>query len=137
MRDTTYGQLPRSARATRHVAAATWIESLPEDRAEDRAEALAHHYLNAIELRRAAGDDVTALAARAVPALTEAGERSLALSAHVAAARFLSLALELVPDGQEPTPELLLAAGTAFDRAGLVGDELARAVEAFERAGDS
>ena len=136
VRDTTYGQLPRSARATRHVAAATWIASLPEDRAEDRAEALAHHYLNAIELRRAAGDDVTALAARAVPALTEAGERSLALSAHVAAARFLSLALQLVPDGQEPTPELLLAAGTAFDRVGRRGDELARAVDAFERAGD-
>ena len=46
VRDTTYGQLPRSARASRHVAAATWIESLPEDRAEDRAEALAHHYLD-------------------------------------------------------------------------------------------
>ena len=79
---------------------------------------------------------MTELAARAVPALTEAGERSLALSAHPAAARFLSLALELVPEGQEPAPELLLAAGTAFDRVGRTGDELARAVDAFERAGD-
>jgi len=136
VRDTTYGQLPRAARASRHVAAATWIESLPEDRAEDRAEALAYHYLTAIELYRAAGADVTELAARAIPALTEAGERSLALNAYVAAARFLSLALELVPDGQEPAAELLLAAGTAFDRVGRAGDELARAVDAFERAGD-
>jgi tetratricopeptide (TPR) repeat protein len=136
VRDTTYGQLPRASRASRHVAAAVWIESLPDDRAEDRAETLAHHYLTAIELYRAAGEDVGHLAARAVPALTEAGERSLALNAPVAAARFLSMALELVPEGQEPTPELLLAAGTAFDRAGRVGDELARAVEAFERAGD-
>jgi class 3 adenylate cyclase/tetratricopeptide (TPR) repeat protein len=136
VRDTTYSQLPRAARAARHVEAAGWIESLPEDRAEDRAETLAHHYLTAIELYRAAGDAVTHLAARAVEPLTEAGERSLALSAYPAAARFLSLALELVPDGQEPGPELLLAAGTAFDRVGRAGDELARAVTAFERAGD-
>jgi class 3 adenylate cyclase/tetratricopeptide (TPR) repeat protein len=136
VRDTTYGQLPRAARAARHVAAATWIESLPDDRAEDRAETLAHHYLTAIELYRAAGDDVTPLAARAVPALTEAGERSLALSALPAAARFLSEALELVPSGEEPAPGLLLAAGTAFDSVGREGSELARAVEGFERAGD-
>jgi len=136
VRDATYGQLPRASRASRHVAAAAWIESLPDDRAEDRAETLAHHYLTAIELYRAAGEDVGHLAARAVPALTEAGERSLALNAPGAAARFLSLALELVPEGQEPAPELLFAAGTAFDRAGRAGDELARAVEAFERAGD-
>ena len=136
VRDTTYGQLPRAARADRHVAAATWIESLPEDRAEDRAETLAHHYLTAIELYRAAGDDVAHLAARAVGPLTEAGERSLALAAHPAAARFLSQALELVPEGHEPAPELLLAAGKAFDSIGRTGDELARAVDGFERAGD-
>ena len=136
VRDTTYGQLPRAARAARHVAAATWIESLPEDRAEDRAETLAHHYLTAIELHRAAGDDVTSLAGRAVAPLTEAGERSFALGAHAAAARFLSQALELVPGGQEPAPKLLLAAGKAFDSMGRTGDELARAVDGFERAGD-
>ena len=72
VRDTTYGQLPRAARAARHLEAAGWIESLPEDRAEDRAETLAHHYMTAIELYRAAGDDVTHLAARAVQPLTEA-----------------------------------------------------------------
>ena len=137
VRDTTYGQLPRAARASRHVAAATWIESLPEDRAEDRAETLAHHYLTAIELHRAAGDDVTAFAARAVGPLTEAGERSLALGAQQAAARFLALALDLVPEGAEPSPELLFAAGKAFDSIGRSGDELARAVDAFERAGDA
>ena len=136
VRDTTYGQLPRAARAARHVEAATWIESLSEDRAEDRAETLAHHYLTAIELFRAAGDDVTPLAARAVEPLTEAGERSLALGAHAAAARFLSQALDLVPEGQEPAPALLLAAGKAFDSVGRMGDELARAVDGFERAGD-
>jgi len=43
VRDAAYNQLPRAARAERHLAAAEWIESLPEDRAEDRAETLAHH----------------------------------------------------------------------------------------------
>jgi class 3 adenylate cyclase/tetratricopeptide (TPR) repeat protein len=136
VRDAAYAQLPRPARAARHVAAATWIESLPEDRAEDRAETLAHHYLAAIDLYGAAGEDTAELAARAVPALQEAGERALALSAFHAAARFLSRALELLPDGDEPTGELLLAAGEAFGLTGREGDELVRAVEAFERSGD-
>jgi class 3 adenylate cyclase/tetratricopeptide (TPR) repeat protein len=136
VRDTAYGQLPRAARAARHVAAAGWIESLPEDRAEDRAETLAHHYVTAIELYRAAGEDVSELRAHAFPALQEAGERSLLLHAYPAAARFLEQALDLLPEGFEPTAELLLAAGTAFGFLGRRSDELPRAVDAFVRAGD-
>src|SRR5918992_152909 len=136
VRDTTYGQLPRGVRSRLHVAAAEWIESLPEDRAEDRAETVAHHYLTAIELRRAAGEDVGELGARAVGALQEAGERALALAAFDTAVRLLSEALDLLPQGVEPSPELLLAAGKAFGFVGRAGDELARAVEAYERAGD-
>jgi tetratricopeptide (TPR) repeat protein len=136
VRDTAYGQLPRAARAARHVAAAGWIESLPEDRAEDRAETLAHHYVTAIELYRAAGEDVSELRANAFPALQEAGERSLLLYAYPAAARFLEQALDLLPEGLEPTAELLLAAGTAFGYVGRRSDELPRAVDAFVRAGD-
>ena len=86
VRDAAYTLLPRPARAQRHLAAAEWIESLPEDRAEDRAETLAHHYLTAIDLRRAAGDDVSELGPRAVKALEEAGERAIALSAYNTAA---------------------------------------------------
>ena len=136
VRDTAYGQLPRGVRSRLHVAAAEWIESLPEDRAEDRAETVAHHYLTAIELRRAAGEDVGELGARAVGALQEAGERALALAAFDTAVRLLSEALDLLPQGVEPSPELLLAAGKAFGFVGRAGDELARAVEAYERAGD-
>ena len=77
---------------------------MPEDRAEDRAETLAHHYLTAIELRRAAGEDVGDVGARAVGALQEAGERALALSAFRTAAGFLDAALELVPADAEPRP---------------------------------
>jgi class 3 adenylate cyclase/tetratricopeptide (TPR) repeat protein len=136
VRDTVYGQLPRASRARRHLAAATWIESLPDDRAEDRAETLAHHYLTALELYRAAGEDVSPLAPRAVRAFQEAGERALGLSAFRTADRFLSLALELVPNGEEPSAELLLAAGQAMGFVGRDGDELTRASDAFERAGD-
>ncbi|HEU5278932.1 MAG TPA: adenylate/guanylate cyclase domain-containing protein, partial [Gaiellaceae bacterium] len=136
VRDAAYGQLPRAARARLHVATTEWIESLPEDRAEDRAETVAHHYLTAIELGRAAGDDVSELGARAVRALQEAGERALALSAYTAAARFLSHALELLPEHVDPSPELLAAAGQAFGFVNRDGDELARAVDAYEAAGD-
>ncbi len=136
VRDAAYTLLPRPARAQRHLAAAEWIESLPEDRAEDRAETLAHHYLTAIDLRRAAGDDVSELGPRAVKALEEAGERAIALSAYNTAASFLARALDLLPPDVEPSAELLFHAGTAFSFMGRQTDELARAVDAFERAGD-
>jgi class 3 adenylate cyclase/tetratricopeptide (TPR) repeat protein len=136
VRDAAYGQLPRPARARLHLAAAEWMESLPEDRAEDRAETLAHHYLTAIELRRAAGEDVADIGARAVVALQEAGERALSLSAFTAATRFLDVALELVPEDEPPSPELLFVAGQAFGMTGRIGDELVRASEAFEQLGD-
>ena len=136
LRDAAYAQLPRAARAQLHLATAEWMESLPADRAEDRAESVAHHYLTAIELRRAAGEDLAGVAARAVAPLQEAGERALALSAFDAAARFLSQALELLPDGIEPSPELLFAAGHAFGFVGREGDELVRAADAYESAGD-
>jgi class 3 adenylate cyclase/tetratricopeptide (TPR) repeat protein len=136
VRDAAYGQLPRATRAERHVAVARWIESLPEDRAEDRAETLAHHYLTAIELYRAAGEDVSELGARAVSALQEAGERALQLHSYDTALRFLDHALELLPAGEEPSPDLLFAAGAARGFIGLPSDELARAVDSFERKGD-
>ncbi len=136
VRDAAYGQIPRAARAARHVAAAEWIESLPEDRSEDRAATLAHHYTTAIELFDAAGVERPGLRGPASNALFEAGERSLLLHAYPAAARFLESALDLLPEGTEPTPDLLFAAGAAFGFAGRTSDALPRAVEAFERAGD-
>src|SRR5262249_57462368 len=79
LRDVAYGQIPRAARAGKHVRAAGWIESLA--RPEDQAEMLAHHYLSALELSHAADQDATDLAPRARPALQRAGDRSFALNA--------------------------------------------------------
>ena len=66
VRDVAYGQIPRGGRAERHERAAAWIESL--GRREDHAEMLAHHYLEALRLRRAAGQAESAAARRAARA---------------------------------------------------------------------
>ena len=63
-RDVAYGQLPRASRASRHVAAATWIESKAPERVEDLADVLAYHYATALELARAAGQTEQADRAR-------------------------------------------------------------------------
>jgi class 3 adenylate cyclase len=51
VRDVAYGQIPRAARAERHERAAGWMDAL--GRPEEHAEMLAHHYLEALSLRRA------------------------------------------------------------------------------------
>jgi predicted ATPase len=55
VRDVAYQQIPRAARAEKHVRAAEWIERESEGRLADQAEFLAHHYARALELGRAAG----------------------------------------------------------------------------------
>jgi class 3 adenylate cyclase/tetratricopeptide (TPR) repeat protein len=92
VRDAVYGQLPRPDRIERHVRVARWIESLPEDRREDRAELLAHHYVEAIELSRSAGLDSSDLIPAASDALRESGLRALAVGAYPAAVRALRAA---------------------------------------------
>ena len=124
VRDVAYGQIPRAERGEKHRLAAEWIEGL--GRPEDHAEMVAHHYLAALELSRAAGLDVTSLAAEAHDSLREAGDRAFSLSAFGAAARFYSeaLATEEVADA-----ELLFRHAEALFRS---GDE--SAMQALEQA---
>jgi predicted ATPase len=56
LRDVAYGQIPRAARARKHRAAAVWMEEKAGERVEDLADVLAHHYAEALDLARAAGD---------------------------------------------------------------------------------
>jgi class 3 adenylate cyclase/tetratricopeptide (TPR) repeat protein len=93
VRDVAYGQIPRAARAEKHRLAAEWLEGL--GRTEDHAEMLAHHYLSALELARASGQDGETLAEPARRALREAGDRAFALNAFPSAARFYGEALFL------------------------------------------
>lgn len=137
VRDVAYGQIPRARRADVHERAAGWIEGLAEGRAEDRAEMLAHHYLAAIELLKAAGKDADALAPRACTALCEAGDRGWALSALEASARAYQEALELMQSDDPARPGLLLRLGRVlYEWRGEGMAELREAAAALFEAGD-
>jgi class 3 adenylate cyclase/tetratricopeptide (TPR) repeat protein len=114
VQDVAYAQIPRAARAQKHRLAAGWIESLSDDRADERAEMLAHHYLAALEFARAAGRETVELRERARLALRVAAERAMALSAFAPAARFFESALELWPVDDAERPKLLLRCGEAL-----------------------
>jgi len=140
VRDVAYGQIPRAARAAKHLDAAGWIESL--GRPEDHAEMLAHHYLSALDLARAANRDAANLAPRARLALVGAGDRALALNAFTAAAGFYRAALGLWPqDAAQQRAGLLFRLAVALGGAGEDGDgaamEQARSalLAALDRAG--
>ena len=100
VRDVAYEQIPRAARAEKHLAAAGWIESL--GRIENNAEMLAHHYLRALELGRAVDARTSDLVGPARRALVEAGDRAMSLNSFGAGARFYDEALAL---GDLPAPE--------------------------------
>ena len=135
VRDVAYGQIPRGGRAERHERAAAWIDAL--GRPEDQAEMLAHHYLEALELRRAAGqEDPDVLVERARLAARDAGDRALALGSYPAARRFYEAALGLWPAGDEERPELILAyAHSRFDDVEFDDSILEEAAEELQRAG--
>jgi class 3 adenylate cyclase/tetratricopeptide (TPR) repeat protein len=137
VRDVAYGQVLRAERAGKHRRAATWIEALAPDRAEGRAELLAYHYRAALSFARAAGTEPPGLAARALGALRDAGDRAAALGGWETAARFLAGALELCPEGDPARGQLLLRLGRARCRGEMTGaDELAAAREALLAAGE-
>ncbi len=102
VRDVAYGQLPRAARANRHRRIAEWIGGLAPDRAEDRAELLAHHWQAALQYAQAAGQDTAGLVEPARLALREAGDRALAHARR---------AVELLEDA-EPSPVKATVLGT-------------------------
>src|SRR6266513_1737682 len=107
LRDVAYSQIPRSQRADKHSGAAAWIESLSADRSEDRAEMLAHHYLEALALVRVTGGNEGALREPARKALTDAAERALALHAPGAAVGYLQAALDMI-EPEDPDRALVL-----------------------------
>ncbi len=137
VRDVAYGQIPRARRADLHLRAAQWIESLGDERTEDRAEMLAHHYVTALELRRAAGGDAAELETPARLAFREAGNRAYALSSLEAAATFHARALELWPEDDPDYPRLLLERGRALAWLRAEGiSELQEAADRFRAAGE-
>src|SRR5436190_17283077 len=74
---------------------------------------VAHHYVNALELAGAAGQDVSAIAGRVQGALREAGDRALALNA-LQAENYFRQALALADASDADHPDLLFGLGLAL-----------------------
>jgi class 3 adenylate cyclase/tetratricopeptide (TPR) repeat protein len=135
VRDVAYGQIPRAERAQKHVRTAEWIQSF--GRPEDHAEMVVHHYVNALELTRAAGQDVDELDVRTLAALREAGDRAAALQALDQAERYYADALGLLAGDDPERFELLFRRGrVSFLRTGEASEDLFQAREGFRAAGD-
>jgi tetratricopeptide (TPR) repeat protein len=79
VRDVAYQQIPRAARGRKHVQAAEWIEREAGSRVADHAEFLVYHYSHAVDLGRAAGEDVGELEERLVRFSVLAGDRAMQL----------------------------------------------------------
>jgi class 3 adenylate cyclase/tetratricopeptide (TPR) repeat protein len=130
VRDVAYRQLPRTARAAKHRAAAEWIERIAGDRVSDHAELLVHHYGEALELARAARGSVQDLEEQVKRFLVLAGERALQLDV-TKAESFYRRALELLPHGDPQRPKILARAAEAAALAGRYAEAEAGYIEAI------
>ena len=79
IREVAYARLPRMARATKHAAVGIWLSRGGRDRPDAFADALAHHFEQAVLLAEASGEreEADAWRGRAVDNLFRAGELSL------------------------------------------------------------
>ncbi|MDX6513532.1 MAG: hypothetical protein QOE36_3036, partial [Gaiellaceae bacterium] len=141
LRDAAYAQIPRPERARRHQAAARWLERKLGERVEDLAEVLVHHYVQALELAKASGEEEHA--AELVPAarrfLRLAGERALGLDTRQAEA-WLARALELSTAEDPEWPELLVRWADAAVQAGQLrqaSDAIREALPTLRERGDT
>jgi class 3 adenylate cyclase len=125
VRDVAYGQIPRQERAEKHLQTARWLEQL--GRRSDHAEMLAHHYLEALTLTRAAGGATNTFSVAARAALSDAGDRAFALNAYDVSERFYRAALELAAE-EEPAVRgrLLLRLGRTLYLSGARDEETLR-----------
>ncbi len=131
VQEVAYGQIPRAIRAEKHRLAAEWIESL--GRPEDHAEMVAHHYLEALGLAKAAKQEVVELERAARLAARAGGDRARALNAYAHALHFYEAALELWPEDDADRGGLLLRYGEALS----VREKGAGSLQALTDARDS
>ena len=136
VRDVAYAQIPRAARASKHEAAARWIEGLAGDRVDDHAELLAHHYREALGLARAAGVESRALEDGARRFLWLAARRTSAIEAARSDAYFEE-ALALAPPEHPDRGRLLIdwAEHTERDSVPLLEEALAELRAAGDEVG--
>jgi tetratricopeptide (TPR) repeat protein len=138
VRDVAYAQIPRGARAQKHVAAAEWVERMAGERVTDHAELLAYHYERALELARAASADadVQPLVDAARRAFELAGDRIVSLDLHKSFTYYVRAADLYAPDDVNRGRLLLKALrgrGGSAATAEQLGNE---AIAIFRSAGD-
>ena len=129
VRDVAYGQIPRAARADKHRRAAEWLAAT----AGNRADLVAHHYVEALTLTEASSGDAALLRGPARAALTAAGDRASSLGALADALVLYRRALALAPDDAD----LVLRAafvGVDSDGSGITEARSARTL--YAAAGD-
>jgi class 3 adenylate cyclase/tetratricopeptide (TPR) repeat protein len=130
-REVAYGQLPRAARARKHVTAARWLLGRLATRAGEQADLLAYHFTTAFDLACSLRDDnlVAAVRESAIIWLGAAEDRAQPVDL-AAARRHYVRALEIAAadDGRRAT--LLLSLGET-----LLGlDDGAAAVDVLQEA---
>jgi DNA-binding SARP family transcriptional activator/class 3 adenylate cyclase len=140
VRDIAYSQLPRAVRADKHRRTAEWLEALSPDRAEDRAELLAHHYGTALELARTAraADQAAALQEPACRFLILAGDRAMTLDVTRAQVHY-QRALGLLPANYPERAKVLAKAAEAERQSNRIGQAqqlLNQAIAEFQARGD-
>jgi class 3 adenylate cyclase len=138
VRQVAYSTLSRRDRKARHLAVATYFETLP-DAGGDFAPVIAQHYLDAITACADSDADVSGLRERVIKHLEAAAARARALGAPVDAVRYLDTALENTAD-DETAARLHLAAGEAALDASQpdpTETHARAALDYFESAGDA
>jgi tetratricopeptide (TPR) repeat protein len=131
VRDVAYQQIPRAARGQKHVQAAEWIEVASEGRLADHSEFLAHHYVQALELGRAAGElgAASELEERLVRFSVLAGDRAMSLDIPAAEGAYRR-ALAVASDGAE-RGRVLVKLGDALQPQGRLSESEAAYDEAI------
>jgi class 3 adenylate cyclase len=116
--EVAYNQIPRSDRAEAHRRSAKWIEQTAGDRLAERAELLAHHYIQALTLTSTHGSgDPEPLRRAALRHLATAANHAMGLDLDHAT-QLAQQALEIATGEDRERAPLLCLLGTAHVLAG-------------------
>jgi class 3 adenylate cyclase/tetratricopeptide (TPR) repeat protein len=107
VRQVAYSTLSHKDRRTRHLHVAEHL-ARDTDRADELAQVVARHLLDAAEASSADSSDIATLRSRAGELLVRAGERASNLGSHTDAARLFLEALECLADPVDRASAMLL-----------------------------
>jgi class 3 adenylate cyclase/tetratricopeptide (TPR) repeat protein len=142
IREVAYARLPRMARATKHAAVGVWLERVVAERPDAFADALAHHFEQAVLLAEASGEreEADAWRARATASLYRAGDVALQIDPEGAFAR-LERALAVADPAGPDYARCLAYSALAGRRSGKLSPEKVlrrheQALELYHERGD-